>query len=215
MTKKYFAEFLGTYGLVFFGTGAIIVHDLYGGAVTHYGIAMAFGIIVAVMVYSFADVSGTHINPAVSIAFFFSKHLSQTDLFFYIIAQITGAIAASLSLHFLFPTHELLGITQPSGTAMQSFILEIILTFFLMLVVMQVALEKPHFAASAGFVIGFIVFLEALVAGPVSGASMNPARSIAPALISGKLVHLWIYILAPIIGALLAVPTWNFFRTKK
>ena len=203
--KKYFSEFLGTYGLVFCGTGAIIVNDLTGGTITHVGIAITFGLIVMAMIYAFGDVSGAHINPAVTIAFWLSGRFSGNRVLPYIIAQVAGAIAASGTLMVLFPSHENLGATIPADTAMQSFILEMILTFLLMLVIINVSTGSKEMGTMAGIAIGAVILLEAMFAGPVSGASMNPARSISPAILSGQFGYLWIYVTAPVIGAALAI----------
>lgn len=203
--KKYLSEFIGTYGLVFCGTGAIIVNDLTGGTISHLGIAITFGLIVMAMIYAFGEISGAHINPAVTIAFWFSGRFAGREVAPYIIAQLFGAILASATLLLLFPTHANLGATLPSDTASQSFVLEIILTFFLMFVIINVSTGSKEVGTMAGIAIGATVLLGALFAGPICGASMNPARSLAPALLSGTMEHIWIYIFAPIIGASLAI----------
>lgn len=208
--KKFIAELIGTYALIFCGTGAIVINNVSGGTVTHPGIAITFGLIVTAMIYSFGPISGAHINPAVSIAFGFTDRFDRKEIWFYIMAQLIGALLASLTLKFLFPTDELLGTTLPRDTWQQSFVLELILTYFLMLVILQVS-QNEETRSYTGFVVGMVVWLEALFAGPICGASMNPARSIAPALVSGQLEHLWLYIVAPIIGAVLASFTWRYF----
>jgi aquaporin NIP len=213
--RKYVAEYLGTFALIFCGTGAIIINQQTGGTVTHAGIAITFGLIVMAMIYSFGGISGAHFNPAVTIAFTLAKKFPLQQLAPYIIAQLTGAISASLVLKYLFPENLLLGSTQPAGTEMQSLILEFILTFFLMLVIMNVAHGSKEQGMFAGMAIGFVVLLEAMFAGPVSGASMNPARSIAPALCSGNLQHLWIYIIAPVAGASLSVPVHHYLGKEE
>jgi len=203
--KKYLSEFIGTYGLVFAGTGAIIVNDITGGVVTHVGVAITFGLIVMAMIYAFGEISGAHINPAVTIGFWFSGRFAGNLVLPYIISQLAGAFFASATLKFLFPEHASLGITLPAGVELQSFILEMILTFFLMLVIINVSTGSKEIGVMAGIAVGVTVLLEAMFAGPVTGASMNPARSVAPAVISGNLTHLWIYIAAPVLGALLAI----------
>ncbi|HNQ12916.1 MAG TPA: MIP family channel protein [Bacteroidia bacterium] len=203
--KKYIAELIGTYGLVFCGTGAIIINDLTGGTISHVGIALTFGLIVMAMIYAFGDISGAHINPAVTIAFWFSGRFPGRHVIPYIVSQLAGAMLASATLILLFPTHPNLGATLPADTALQSFILEIILTLFLMLVIINVSTGSKEMGIMAGIAIGATVLLEAMFAGPISGASMNPARSIAPALLSGQLDHFWIYLTAPVIGASLAI----------
>ncbi len=210
--KKCFAEFLGTFALVFCGTGAIVINQESGGSVTHVGIAFTFGLIVMVMIYALGTVSGAHLNPAVTIAFTIAKRFSIREVVPYILSQIAGAIIATLVLRFLFPTNELLGTTLPTGSAMQSFVLETLLTFFLMLVIIQVSTGSKEQGMFAGLAIGSTVLLEAMFAGPICGASMNPARSIAPAIISGTFQHLWLYIAAPVVGAALAVMVWHLLR---
>lgn len=212
--RKYLAEFIGTFALVFCGTGAIIINQESGGAVTHVGIAITFGLIVAAMIYALGNISGAHLNPAVTIAFWVGKHFSVKEIFPYIMSQVLGAFAASFTLQFLFPANELLGATMPVGSEMQSFVLESILTFLLVLVIFNVAKGTKEQGMFAGLAIGSVVLLEALFAGPICGASMNPVRSIAPAVVSGHLEHLWIYLTAPLLGALLAVFTWQLLKDK-
>lgn len=189
-----------------------MINDITGGAVTHIGIAMTFGFIVTAMIYTIGEISGAHINPAVSIAFWAAGEFESKDLVPYIIAQLIGAIFASATLYFLFPEANTMGETLPAGTAIQSFILEIILTFFLMLVIINVATGSKETGMMAGLAIGLVVLLEAAFAGPICGASMNPARSIAPAIFAGNLMHLWLYIAGPVIGALLGVGAWKVIK---
>ena len=203
--KTYIAEFIGTFALVFCGTGAIVINEFTGGTITHPGIAITFGLIVMAMIYAFGDISGAHLNPAVTIAFAYAKKFTWREVPAYCIAQILGGIAASGLLLFLFPQNELLGTTLPQIDVIKVFIFEILLTFFLMVVIINVSTGSKEIGVIAGIAIGGVVLLEALFAGPITGASMNPARSIAPALVSGHLEHLWLYITAPIIGAILAV----------
>jgi aquaporin NIP len=203
--KKYLAECVATGILVFCGTGAIVINQESGGAVTHLGIAITFGLIVTVMIYAFGEISGAHLNPAVTIALSLDKKFPAKEVPAYITSQLLGAIAASLLLHFLFPNNDKLGATLPTGSELQSFILEFLLTFFLMLVIIRVTRGSKETSALAGILIGMIVLPKALFAGPICAASMNPARSIAPALISGHFEHLWVYISAPIAGAIAAI----------
>ncbi len=212
--NKYLAELLGTFALVFCGTGAIVINQQADGAVTHVGVAITFGLIVMAMIYSLGDVSGAHMNPAVTIAFTIAKRFEPKQVLPYIISQLIGAFLASVTLHYLFPANETLGATLPAGTEMQSFILEFILSFFLMLVIINVATGSKEQGMFAGLAIGSTVLLEAMFAGPVCGASMNPARSIAPALISGHLEHLWLYIVAPVLGAASSIPVCTFLNRK-
>jgi len=214
MAKKYIAEFIGTFVLVFAGTSAIVVNDMSGGMVTHLGVAIVFGLVVAAMIYTLGDISGAHINPAVTIAFWSAGRLPGNEVLPYIISQVLGAISASTIVYLLFSGHPTLGATLPSGTVSQSFILETLLTFILMLTIINVATGSKEKGIIAGIAIGGVVAFEALFAGPISGASMNPARSIGPALISGRIGALWIYIIAPILGALLAVVCCRCIREK-
>lgn len=211
--RKYLAEAIGTFALVFCGTGAIIINQESGGTVTHAGIAVTFGLIVMSMIYALGNVSGAHLNPAVSIAFTLSGRFSPKQLLPYILGQLAGACFASIILQFLFPGNELLGTTLPAGSTRQSFILEFLLTFFLMLVIINVATGSKEQGLFAGLAIGAVVLLEAMFAGPVCGASMNPARSFAPAIVSGHTEHLWMYIVSPIAGAALAIPVWKYLST--
>ena len=204
--KPLLAEFLGTAALVFAGTGAIIVNDVSGGAIGHAGIAITFGLIVLSMIYSFGDVSGAHFNPAVTLGFWAARRFEGARVAPYIGAQVAGAFAASALLRILFPSHPTLGATLPAGPVSQSFILEVILTFLLMLVVLSVSTGAKEKGITAGIAVGAVIALEAMFAGPICGASMNPARSLAPALVSGNVSALWIYLAAPMLGALCAVP---------
>lgn len=212
--RRYSAEFIGTFALVFCGTGAIIINHESSGAVSHVGVAITFGLIVMAMIYALGDISGAHLNPAVSIAFTLAGRFPLKQLLPYILSQVLGGLTASLILKLLFPQNEFLGTTIPAGSDLQSFILELILTFFLMLVIVNVATGSKEQGMFAGLAIGSTVLLEAMFAGPICGASMNPARSLAPAVVSGHFEHLWIYITATIIGAALAVPVWKYLSTK-
>ncbi|MCB0697241.1 MAG: aquaporin [Chitinophagaceae bacterium] len=211
--RKYVAEFIGTFALVFCGTGAIIINQQSGGMVTHVGVAMTFGLVVMSMIYAFGNTSGAHINPAVSIAFAVAGKFSRREILPYISSQLIGAVMASFTLKFLFPANELLGGTHPAGSDMQSFILELLLTFFLMLVILNVAHGSKEQGMFAGLAIGGVVALEAMFAGPICGASMNPARSIGPAIANGHFNSLWVYITAPIVGAVMAIPVHNYTKT--
>lgn len=212
--NKYLAELIGTFALVFCGTGAIVINEQSNGAVTHVGIAITFGLIVMAMIYALGDISGAHLNPAVTIAFAIANKFQIKQVLPYIISQLAGAFLASAVLTYLFPANETLGTTLPAGSVMQSFILEFILTFFLMLVIINVATGSKEQGMFAGLAIGSTVLLEAMFAGPVCGASMNPARSISPAVVTGHAEHLWIYIAAPIAGAAFAVLMFKILHYK-
>ncbi|NVJ68565.1 MAG: MIP family channel protein [Gammaproteobacteria bacterium] len=203
--RNYIAEYLGTFMLIFAGTGAMIINDVSGGAITHVGVALTWGMIVAAIIYSIGDISGAHLNPAVTIGFAVAKRFPVKEVTPYILAQLAGAFSASLVLAWLFPEHLTLGATIPSVTSEKALVIEFILTFILMFVIMHVAFGAKEKGLMAGAAIGTTVGLEAMFAGPVTNASMNPARSIAPAVVSGNLEHLWLYIVATIAGAVLAV----------
>lgn len=213
--QRYISELIGTFALVFCGPGAIIMNDVSGGTVTHVGIAITFGLIVMAMIYSIGEISGAHINPAVTLGFWAAGRFDKKEVIPYITAQTTGALLASAVLYLLFPLHETQGATLPLNTPMQSFILEVILTFILMFVIIKVSTGSKETGTMAGIAIGGVVGLEAMFAGPITGASMNPARSIAPALFSGHTEHLWLYITAPILGALLAVLACKAIKGKE
>lgn len=204
--RRGLAEFLGTFTLVFAGTGAIVVNQVQSGVVTHPGIAAVFGLVVMAMIYTLGDVSGAHLNPAVTLAFTAAGRFPGRQVPVYLTAQFLGAIAASALLAYLFPEAKTLGATLPAGSAVQSFTFEVILTLILMLVILQVSTGAREKGITAGLAIGATVGLEALFAGPICGASMNPARSLGPALVSGRLAEVWIYLIAPTLGALLAIP---------
>jgi aquaporin Z len=210
--KNYISEFIGTFAMIFCGTGAMTINEVTGGDVTHVGIGITWGLIVMAMIYAFGEISGAHFNPAVSIAFAYAKKFSWKEVPKYIFFQVAGAFAASLLLMWLFPKSELLGATIPSVDLWRAFVLELILTFFLMVVIINVSTGSKEIGMMAGIAIGSVVLLEALFAGPITNASMNPARSLAPNIVSGNIKGLWLYILAPIIGALLAVVSCKFVK---
>lgn len=213
LPRCYFAEALGTFALVFAGTGAIVINDAAGGSVTHVGVALTFGLIVMAMIYTLGDVSGCHINPAATIAFWLARRFPGKQVVPYIVSQAVGALLASLMLRLLF-AHPTMGATLPSGPAWQSFVLEVLLTALLMFVALSVSTGAQEKGIMAGAAIGSVVALEALFAGPICGASMNPARSLGPALVSGQLSALWIYLAAPLVGSVLAVTCCRCTREK-
>jgi aquaporin NIP len=210
--KNYAAECLGTFALVFCGTGAIVINQESGGAIGHAGIAATFGLIVMAMIYTFGEKSGAHFNPAVTLGFTALGLFERREVAPYLASQVLGAMAASGLLKFLFPQNQLLGATLPAGSHMQSFVLELILTFLLMLVILQVSQGSKEVGLFAGMAIGSTVLLEAMFAGPICGASMNPVRSLSPALVSGHLADLWLYLVAPVVGALLATRVFTLLR---
>jgi MIP family channel proteins len=210
--KKLLAEAIGTFILVFAGTGAIVVNDVAGGSVTHVGISLTFGLVVLALVYSLGDVSGAHLNPAVTLGFFVAGRFSLPRVLPYIASQCAGALAASAAVRIMFFDHPTLGATLPAGDVGRAFAMETFLTFALMFVILNVASGAKEKGIMAGIAVGAVIALEALVGGPISGASMNPARSLAPALVSLRLEHLWIYLTAPIVGAGLGVAAWRLIQ---
>lgn len=212
MLKACVAEFIGTFGLVFAGTGAIIINEMSSGQIGHLGIALTFGLIVMAMIYALGHISGAHINPAVTIAFALAKHFPWKNVPIYCLFQVAGAICASLLLKATLGSHANLGATLPAGSDAQSFVLEILLTFFLMLVVMSVATDVRAVGSAAAIAIGATVALEAIFAGPITGASMNPARSFGPALVGWIWQSQWLYLVGPIIGAAGAALVYRWLR---
>lgn len=204
--NKCAAEFLGTFVMVFAGTGAMVIDDYTGGTIGHSGVALTWGMVVLAMIYTFGDISGAHINPAVTLGFVVAGRFPISRAPGYITAQLAGAFAASGCLRLLFPNSITLGETLPASSVAQSFGLELILTTILMLTILMVSIGSKEKGITAGIAIGAVVGLEAMFAGPICGASMNPARSLAPAIVSGHLQHLWLYPAATITGAMVAVP---------
>ena len=214
MMKLYLAEVFGTFCLVLAGCGAMVVNDVTGGTVGHVGVCLTFGLIVLAMIYSIGDVSGAHINPAVTIGFWAAGRLPASRLAPYIVSQCLGALLACGFLRLQFPDHPTLGATLPAGTALQAATFEVLLTAILMFVILSVTTGAKEKGITVGIVVGSVVTLAALFAGPVTGASMNPARSLGPAVVSGKLADLWIYLVACPLGALLAVGLCRVIHTE-
>ncbi|HEU5425190.1 MAG TPA: MIP family channel protein [Nitrolancea sp.] len=206
------AEAVGTFGLVFAGCGAIMIDMVSGGAITHVGVALTFGLIITTMIYATGHISGAHFNPAVTLAFAATRHFPLALVPVYLAAQFGGAVAASLALRLLFGDVAHLGATLPAGGAGQSLVLEVVLTFFLMFVIISVATDTRAVGQAAALAIGGTVGLEAMFAGPICGASMNPARSLAPALVSGTWTAQWLYVVGPIVGALLGALMYQGLR---
>lgn len=212
--KNLIAEFVGTAVLVFVGTAAIVVNDLSGGRVTELGIAIVFGLAVGSMIMTFGRISGAHINPAVTIALWLARQFPRAAVLPYIGSQILGAISGSALVYLFFWEHPTFGATLPAGGVATAFGLEILLTFILVLAIFLVTRITHQKVPVTSLVVGSIVALEAFLAGPITGASMNPARSIGPALLSGQIQHLWLYIAAPVIGAALAVIGCRLIKNK-
>ncbi len=212
LASAYVAEGIGTFTLVFAGCGAIVIDNVSGGQITHVGVGLVFGLVVAAMIYATGHLSGAHLNPAVTLGFVLARHFPLQRMAGYWLAQLAGAIAAALCLRLLFGDVAHLGATLPSGSVWQSFALEALLTFFLMFVIMAVATDTRAVGQAAALAIGATVGLCALFAGPISGASMNPARSLGPAIVSATWTAQWIYLTAPFLGAALAALTYRWLR---
>ena len=213
LARSLLAELIGTFGLVFFGCGAIMV-SAETGAFGHVGIAVAFGLVIMVMIYALGHVSGAHLNPAVTLAFALSRHFPWPRVGLYWAAQLVGATVAALLLRASLGDVASIGATSPSGSDGQSLLWELVLTFFLMLVIMAVATDTRAVGEAAAIAIGGTVGLAALVGGPVSGASLNPARSLGPALVAGELDAIWIYLVGPVVGAALGSLVYLFLRDE-
>jgi aquaporin NIP len=205
------AELIGTFALVFAGAGAIMVDDKTH-ALGHVGVAITFGLVIMVMIYAVGHVSGAHFNPAVSFAFALTRHFSWTRVLGYWVAQVSGALIAAAILRGSLGDRAHVGATLPAGSQGQAFLWEAVLTFFLMFVIMSVATDARAVGEAAAIAIGGTVGLDAMFGGPVTGASMNPARSLGPALVSGDLHALWLYIAAPLLGAAAGGLAYQYLR---
>jgi MIP family channel proteins len=206
MQREIVAEAVGAFILVFAGTGAVMVNQISNGAVTHLGISFVFGAVVAALIYTLGHISGAHFNPAVTLAFWVSGFFPGRLVFAYIGAQSLGAIAASALLRLSLGNVAQLGATLPlNNNWLQSFVLEAVLTFMLMFVILGSGLDRRAPIGFAGVAIGLTVGLEAAFMGPITGASMNPVRSLGPAFVGGIWQHHWLYWVAPILGAQVAV----------
>jgi aquaporin NIP len=205
------AEAVGVFALVFAGCGAIMV-DAKTQALGHIGVAISFGLVIMVMIYALGHISGAHFNPAVTFAFALGRHFPWQRAAGYWAAQLAGAVAAAAVLRASLGNVAHIGATFPSGSQGQSFLWELVLTFFLMLVIMAVATDTRAVGEAAAIAVGGTVALDAMFGGPISGASMNPARSAGPAFVAGNLHALWLYIVAPVAGATLAALTYRFLR---
>jgi aquaporin NIP len=208
------AEAIGTFALVFAGCGAIIV-DAKTHSLGHVGVAISFGLVIMFGIYAVGHISGAHFNPSVTFAFALSRHFPWSRAVGYWGAQLIGAIAAAAVLRGSLGNIAGVGATLPSGSQGQSFLWELVLTFFLMFVIRAVATDTRAVGEAAATAVGGTVGLDAMFGGPISGASMNPARSTGPALVSGNLHALWLYIVAPICGASLAALAYRFVRGEQ
>ena len=213
LPRRAAAEGLAAFALVFAGCGAIVSDSVYGGALGTIGIGLVFGLVIMAMVYATGHLSGAHINPAVTIAFVLSRHFPRREAAGYIAAQLVGATAGALLLLAVWPDKPAaLGATLPTVATGSALAYEAVLTAILMFVIMSVATDARAVGAGAAIAIGGAVGLDAIFAGPVTGASMNPARSIGPALASGELGDLWIYVVGPIVGAACGAATYQLVR---
>ena len=214
--KQYLAEAIGTFSMIFCGCGAMTINEITNGSISHVGVAITWGLIVMVMIYAFGEISGAHFNPAVTVSFAYAKKFPWKKVPKYLLAQTIGAFIAIFILWFLFPDNNTLGATFPAEgfEPFKAFILELILTFFLMVVIINVSTGSKEVGTMAAIAVGSVILLEAMFAGPMTKASMNPIRSIAPAIVTGNLQHLWPYVTAPFIGALLAVVSCKLVKDE-
>ena len=214
--KKYIAETIGTFGMIFCGCGAMTIDEITNGSISHVGVASVWGLIIMAMIYAFGATSGAHFNPAVSIGFAVAKKFSWKEVPKYFLFQLIGAIVAIALLWFLFPNSKTLGESIPATgfPDYKAAILEFILTFILMTVIIHISTGSKEVGTMAGIAVGGVILLEAMFAGPITKASMNPVRTITPALFTGHFSHVLLYILAHILGAISAVILHNSFKTK-
>jgi len=210
--RRLVAEAVGTFALVFAGCGAIMV-DSDTGALGHVGVAISFGLVIMVMIYAVGHISGAHFNPAVTLGFVLTRHFPLPRVGLYWAAQMAGALVAALLLRASLGNVAGVGVTLPSGSDGQAFLWEAVLSFFLMFVIMAVATDTRAVGEAAAIAIGGTVGLDAMFGGPVTGASMNPARSLGPAIASGELSSIWVYLAAPLLGAAAAAFVYQFLRT--
>lgn len=209
---RYVGELVGTFVIVFVATGVVVGNAAAEGVITHLGVAIATGLVVTAMIYALGHLTGAHFNPAVSLAFAVGRHFPVRDLIPYWLAQFLGAALASLLVRFLWGDVAHLGANLPGLGDGRALLLEVVLTFILMFVITAVATDVRAAGQAAALAIGFTVLLEVLFAGPASGASMNPARSFGPALVSGTWSHQWIYYAGPFAGAAAGVLAYEFLR---
>lgn len=203
LLKSSLAEAVGTFILVFIGCGAILVNESSGGALGHAGIAMTFGLTVMTVIFAIGHVSGAHINPAVTIALLMIKRVSLTKTLCYCVAQVLGAVLAALALKYTVATGDNLGVTTPVGSINQAFLMETLMTAFLVFMVVALVTDPRASSSLGALAVGGVITVDAFVGGPITGASMNPARSLGPALVAGQLEHIWLYVAAPLLGGLI------------
>ncbi len=208
--RNYFSEFIGTYFLVLFGVGAVYTDALSNGALGLVGISLAWGMIIISLVYAIGDISGAHLNPAVTFGFFFSNLISFKDAMFFTIFQFIGACAASFTLMYIYPEVTVFGGTLPSVNSGTAFLIEFIMTFFLMFVIVNLSYGSKQKGITSGIAVGCTVAFLVMISGPLTGASLNPARSFGPAFAAGNFKSLWIYMSAPFLGAGCAVATYSY-----
>ena len=213
LARALVGEAIGTFALVFAGCGAIMV-DAKTHALGHVGVAISFGLVIMVMVYALGHISGAHFNPAVTLAFAVSRHFPAARVPLYWTAQLAGALAAALVLRGSLGQVAQVGATMPSGSDGQAFLWEAVLTFFLMFVIMAVATDSRAVGEAAAIAIGATVGLDAMFGGPITGASMNPARSLGPAIAGGDFTAIWVYLSAPFLGAAVAAAVYQFLRAE-
>jgi MIP family channel proteins len=211
LARSLLAEAIGTFTLVFAGCGAVMV-DAKTGALGHVGVAITFGLVIMVMIYAVGHISGAHFNPAVTVGFAVTRHFPWARVPLYWGAQVGGATAAALLLRGSLGTIAHVGATLPSGSESQAFLWETVLSFFLMFVIMAVATDTRAVGEAAGIAIGATVGLDAMFGGPITGASMNPARSLGPAIAAADSTSIWVYLSAPVLGAVAAALTYQFLR---
>jgi len=216
LLRRAAAEGIGVFALVFAGCGAIVAEAEHPGTLGTVGIAIVFGLVVMAMIYATGHLSGAHLNPAVTVAFLATRHLPRSEALAYVAAQVAGALVAAAALAAIWPSQPAaLGATVPSVGSGSAFVYEAVMSAFLMFVIMAVATDTRAVGAAAAIAIGATVGLDALFGGPVTGASMNPARSLGPALVSGELANLWLYLAGPLVGTVIGAFAYQLVRGEQ
>nr|AAL05942.1 early embryogenesis aquaglyceroporin [Pinus taeda] len=213
--RKVVAEFIGTFFLIFVGCGSVVVDKISNGSITHLGVSLVWGMAAMIVIYSIGHISGAHLNPAVTLALAAVKRFPWVQVPGYIVAQVFGSISAGFLLRFMFGEVAFMGATVPSGSEMQSFALEIITTSLLVFVVSAVATDTKAVGELGGLAIGATIAMNVAISGPISGASMNPARTIGSAVAGNKYTSIWVYMVGPVIGALMGAMSYNMIRETK